>query len=288
VIIRSIHAFDRVAFQGEPGAFSEMAAREHFGNSGLVPMKTLQAVFDRLENGAVNCGVVPIENSTEGSVNETYDLLLRTKFNVSGEINLRIIHCLIGNKGARLDEIKSVYSHPQALAQCRNYIQRRRLLTKETYDTAGAVKHIKQKKNMLAAAIASRRAAELYNMEILEEGIEDSKNNFTRFLIISGIHTEPTGHDGTSIIFSVKHAPGALYSILEEFAVRKINLTKIESRPKKQTPWEYFFYLDFEGHVKDGLIKEAIETIRQKASFVKILGSYSKASHYVLQDGSNS
>lgn len=124
-------------------------------------------------------------------------------------------------------------------------------------------------------------------MEILEEGIEDSKNNFTRFLVITEIHTEPTGHDGTSIIFSVKHAPGALNSILEEFAARKINLTKIESRPKKQTPWEYYFYLDFEGHAKDELIKEAMETIRQKASFVKILGSYGKASQFVFQDRSN-
>lgn len=287
MIIRSNHTFHKVAFQGEPGAFSEMAALERFRNSGLVPMKTLQDVFDGLENGEVDCGVVPIENSTEGSVNETYDLLLSTKFNVSGEIYLRVIHCLIGNKGVRREEINSVYSHPQALAQCRNYIQRRRLLTKETYDTAGAVKRIKQKKNMDVAAIASSRAAQLYNMEILEEGIEDSKNNFTRFLVITEIHTEPTGHDGTSIIFSVKHAPGALYSILEEFAARKINLTKIESRPKKQTPWEYYFYLDFEGHVKDELIKEAIETIRQKASFVKILGSYGKASQFVFQDRSN-
>jgi prephenate dehydratase len=264
-----------------------MAALERFRNSGLVPMKTLQDVFDGLENGEVDCGVVPIENSTEGSVNETYDLLLSTKFNVSGEIYLRVIHCLIGNKGVRREEINSVYSHPQALAQCRNYIQRRRLLTKETYDTAGAVKRIKQKKNMDVAAIASSRAAQLYNMEILEEGIEDSKNNFTRFLVITEIHTEPTGHDGTSIIFSVKHAPGALNSILEEFAARKINLTKIESRPKKQTPWEYYFYLDFEGHAKDELIKEAMESIRQKASFVKILGSYGKASQFVFQDRSN-
>ena len=157
------------------------------------------------------------------------------------------------------------------------------MLTNESYDTAGAVKLVKQQKKMNVAAIASRRAAELYNMEIFEEGIEDSKNNFTRFLILSQIQTEPTGHDGTSIIFSVNHAPGALYSILEEFATRKINLTKIESRPKKQTPWEYFFYVDFEGHVKDQLIKEAMEAIRTKATFIKILGSYGKARHFVFQ-----
>ena len=240
-------------------------------------MKTLHEVFDGLERGIAKCGVVPIENSTEGSVNETYDLLLHTNLTVSGEIYLRIVHCLIGNRGETREEIKSVYSHPQALAQCRNYIQRRGLLANEAYDTAGAVKLIKQRRKMNVAAIASKRAAELYDMEVLEEGIEDSKNNFTRFLVISGIQTEPTGHDGTSIILSVKHAPGALYGILEEFAARRINLTKIESRPKKQTPWEYFFYVDFEGHVRDDLVKEAIKAIRQKTAFIKILGSYGKA-----------
>ncbi len=283
-VVRSDNTLDKVAFQGEPGAYSEIATLERFRNSGLVPMRTLQDVFNGLERGAVKCGVVPIENSTEGSVNETYDLLLHTNFIVSGEIYLRIIHCLISNKGERREEIKSVYSHPQALAQCRNYIQKRGLLTNEAYDTAGAVKLIRQQKNMNVAAIASRRAAELYDMEILEEGIEDSKNNFTRFLIISQVQTEPTGHDGTSLIFSVDHAPGALYGILEEFAIRKINLTKIESRPKKQTPWEYFFYVDFEGHVKNKLVMEAIEAIRQKAAFIKILGSYGKASNFIFQD----
>jgi prephenate dehydratase len=278
-VFRSGQSLDRVAFQGEPGAFSEIATITRFQNSGLVPMKTLHEVFDGLERGIAKCGVVPIENSTEGSVNETYDLLLHTNLTVCGEIYLRIIHCLIGNRGETREEIKSVYSHPQALAQCRNYIQRRGLLTNEAYDTAGAVKLIKQHRKMNVAAIASKRAAELYDMEILEEGIEDSKNNFTRFLVISGIQTEPTGHDGTSIIFSVKHAPGALFGILEEFAARRINLSKIESRPKKQTPWEYFFYVDFEGHVKDELVKEAIIAIGQKTAFIKILGSYAKASY---------
>ena len=283
-VVESVPQLDKVAFQGEPGAFSEIATLQHFPNLGLVPMKTLHDVFIGLERGIVKCGVVPIENSTEGSVNETYDLLLHTNFTVSGEIYLRIVHCLIGNWGYRQEEISSVCSHPQALAQCRNYIQKRGLLTTEAYDTAGAVKLIKQQKKMNVAAIASRRAAELYNMEILEEGIEDSKNNFTRFLIISDSETEPTGHDGTSMIFSVNHGPGALYGILEEFATRKINLTKIESRPKKQTPWEYFFYIDFEGHIKNDLIKDAIEAIRRKAVFIKILGSYGKSSQFVYQD----
>lgn len=267
---------ERVAFQGEPGAYSEMATIQYFRNSNLVPMKSLQDVFDGLRHGDVEFGVVPIENSIEGSVNETYDLLLDTNFVVSGEIYQRVRHCLIVNKGGG-SNIRSVYSHPQALAQCRRYLQGRNLATVAAYDTAGAVKMIKQKKNMKVAAIASRRAAELYEMDILEEGIEDIKNNFTRFLIMSKIRTKPTGRDGTSMIFSVKHIPGALFSILEEFANRNINLTKIESRPKKEKPWEYNFYVDFEGHIDNKIINVAVESIKKKAAFIKILGSYERA-----------
>jgi prephenate dehydratase len=267
---------ERVGFQGEPGAYSEMATIQYFRNSNLVPMKSLQDVFDGLRHGEVDFGVVPIENSIEGSVNETYDLLLDTNFVVSGEIYQRVRHCLIVNKGGG-SNIRSVYSHPQALAQCRRYLQGRNLATVAAYDTAGAVKMIKQKKNMKVAAIASRRAAELYEMDILEEGIEDSKNNFTRFLIMSKIRTKSTGRDGTSMIFSVKHIPGALFSILEEFANRNINLTKIESRPKKEKPWEYNFYVDFEGHIDNKIINVAVESIKKKAAFIKILGSYERA-----------
>lgn len=267
---------ERVAFQGEPGAYSEMATMQCFRNSNLVPMKSLQEVFDALRHGEVDFGVVPVENSIEGSVNETYDLLLDTHSVVSGEIYQRIRHCLIVNKGGG-SNIRSVYSHPQALAQCRRYLQERKLAAVAAYDTAGAVKMIKQKKNMQVAAIASRRAAQLYDMDILEEGIEDSKNNFTRFLIISERTTKSTGHDGTSMIFSVKHIPGALYSILEVFANRKINLTKIESRPTKEKPWEYNFYVDFEGHIDDKIIKDVVESIKKKTAFSKILGSYQRA-----------
>jgi prephenate dehydratase len=267
---------ERVAFQGEPGAYSELATIQYFRSSNLVPLKSLHEVFDRLSHGEVDFGVVPIENSIEGSVNETYDLLLDTHLVVSGEIYLRVRHCLIVNKGGG-SNIRDVYSHPQALAQCRRYLQKRKLAGIAAYDTAGAVKMIKLKQNMEAAAIASSRAAELYDMDILEEGIEDNKKNFTRFLIISKTRTKSTGHDGTSIIFSVKHIPGALYSILQEFASREINLTKIESRPTKEKPWEYNFYVDFEGHINNKIIKEAVESIKKRATFIKILGSYERA-----------
>jgi prephenate dehydratase len=269
---------ESVTFQGERGAYSEMATLQYFPNAKVLPKKSFQDVFDSIETSEANYAVVPIENSIEGSINETYDLLLQTKTIVTGEIYQRVRHCLIVNKGATLDELEAVYSHPQAIAQCRNYLQLKRLDSVPTYDTAGAVKMIKEKIIMNAAAIASRRAAEIYDMDVLEEGIEDRKNNFTRFLVLSKTKTKtkPTGHDRTSIIFSVKHLPGALFGILKEFSSREINLTRIESRPTKETPWEYNFYVDFEGHCDDETIKKALQSIKNKTAFFKILGSYKK------------
>ena len=269
----------RVAFQGEPGAYSEMAALQYFSNAELVPMRSFQEVFDIIEAGKVDFAVVPIENSIEGSINETYDLLFLTNMLVSGEIYQRIRHCLITNKHAS-SIIKLAYSHPQALGQCRSYLQTKGLEPVPTYDTAGAVKLIKEKQLMEGAAIASKRAAEIYEMEILEEGIEDKKNNFTRFLVLSKNETKPTNNDRTSIIFSVRHIPGALFSILEEFAHRQINLTKIESRPTKETLWEYNFFVDLEGHATDENIAHALQLVKRKSAFFKILGSYKKAELY--------
>ncbi|HXG06497.1 MAG TPA: prephenate dehydratase [Nitrososphaera sp.] len=267
----------KVAFQGERGAFGEMAAIQYFTEATLVPKKSFQEVFDAGSNGEVEYIVVPVENSIEGSVNEIYDLLLQTKMSVIGEVYQRVRHCLIANRGAK--KIRFVHSHPQALAQCRGYLQKRKLEPVPVYDTAGAVKMIKEKKMLDSAAIASKRAAELYDMEILDEGIEDRKNNYTRFLVLSAKKTRsPKGCNyKTSIIFSVKHVPGALFGIVKEFAVRKINLTKIESRPTKETPWEYNFYVDFEGHTHDKVVREALTAIKTKTSYIKILGSYKKA-----------
>ena len=270
----------RVAFQGEPGAYGEIAALDYFPKAKLLPAKSFQTVFEILESGKANFAVVPIENSIEGSINETYDLLLKTSMVVYGEIYQRIRHCLIANPGTSNSEITAAYSHPQALAQCRAYLQKKGLEPIPTYDTAGAVKLVKQEKMMQAAAIASKRAANLYGMRILEESIEDKKNNYTRFLILSKAQSKPTGHDGTSIIFSVRHTPGALYDILKEFAKRRINLTKIESRPTKEVPWEYNFYVDFEGHSHDKEIRELIKAVKKKTLFIKILGSYKRGKFY--------
>ena len=274
----------KVAFQGERGAYGEIATLQYFPKVKPLPLKSFQDVFDAAENGEVEYIVVPVENSIEGSINEIYDLLLQTKMNVVGEIYQRVRHCLIVNRGAKM--IRYVHSHPQALAQCRAYLQKKGFKPVPTYDTAGAAKMIKESKMTDSAAIASKRAAELYDMEILDEGVEDRKNNYTRFLVLSpkkkksgksDPHHSDRQNYKTSIIFSVRHVPGALFGILGEFAIRKINLTKIESRPTKETPWEYNFYVDFEGHLQNKAVHEALLSIKTKTAYIKILGSYKKA-----------
>jgi prephenate dehydratase len=272
-----------VAFQGERGAYGEMAALRYFKNPKLMPMKSFREVFDAAERQDADYAIVPVENSIEGSVNEVYDLLLETKkLQVSGEVYQRVRHCLIANPGTNRNRIRAVRSHPQALAQCRGYLQKHKMEAIPAYDTAGAVKMIKENGSTEAAAIASKRAAELYGMQVLDEGIEDRKNNYTRFLVLSpkkasSKRARIPADFRTSIIFSVKHLPGALFGIVGEFALRKINLTKIESRPTKETPWEYNFFVDFEGHADERHVREALRAIRSRALYVKVLGSYRKA-----------
>jgi prephenate dehydratase len=224
----------------------------------------------------VDLAVVPIENSTEGSVNETYDLLVEKPLYVIGEIYQKIHHCLIINKNSSPDEISVIYSHPQALAQCRKYIQNRHLESVPMYDTAGSVKFIKETHNASAAAIASKHAAQIYDMKVVEEDIEDNSNNFTRFLIISKRYDSNTDDNKISIIFSISHTPGSLYSILQEFALRNINLTKIESRPTKNIPWEYYFFVDLEGNINDDKVSTSLSAVKTATIFFKLLGSYKK------------
>ena len=268
----------KVAFQGEIGAYSESAVYSFFGPSVEVkPCKNLSEVFESVEKGETPYAVVPIENSIEGSVNQTYDLFLEHNLKVCGEIILKIIHCLIAHLGTKLNSIKTVYSHPQALAQCRKFLEKLGCRLISTFDTAGSVKMIKEEELKDAAAIASERAALIYSMNVLVKEIGDTPNNYTRFFVLSKQDSPHSGEDKTSIIFSVKSVPGALYQVLEEFAIRNINLTKIESRPTKRTPWEYNFYLDFEGHRSEEKCREALKTIENKTLFVKILGSYKAA-----------
>jgi len=268
----------RVAFQGEIGAYSESAIYEFFGQDvQSVPCKRFSDVFKCVESGETEFGVVPVENSIEGSVTQVYDLFLEYNVKVCGEIVLKIVHCLIANPNVTLNSIKVVYSHPQALGQCRNFLERLNCEIISTYDTAGSVKMIKENNMLNAAAIASERAAKIYGMNILARDIADNPNNYTRFFVLSKFDSPPTGNDKTSIIFSTRHVPGALYRALGEFALRGINLTKIESRPTRQRPWEYNFYLDFEGHRSEARCAEALEGLKANTLFVKILGSYPKA-----------
>jgi len=268
----------RVAFQGEVGAYSEEAAFRFFGTSiQSEPCESLDDVFKVVERGEMSFGIVPIENSLEGSIGRVYDLLLDSSLKVCGETELRIVHCLIANPGARMDSIKKVYSHPQALGQCRAFLKHLDCEVIPTSNTASSVKMIKDIGMVDAAAVASAKAAEIYGMEILAKEIEDTTNNFTRFFVLSKQDSPPSGNDKTSVVFSLKDRPGTLYDSLKEFAIRNINLTKIESRPTRQKPWEYNFYLDFAGHRDDKASKEALENLDRNSRFLKVLGSYPRA-----------
>ena len=271
----------RVAFQGERGAFSEDAAYKFFGEQiDLLPCETLPEVFDRVKENKAEFGIAPVENSNAGTIVETYDLLLEHDLNIVGETKLRIVHCLITHPNTELEGIKKIYAHPQAYAQClnfcRSYPQWRYV---PTYDTAGSVKIIKEEGIMDAGAIASQRAAEIYQMKILKKSIENNQQNITRFFIISEKPQEPNrkGNNKTSIVFATRHHAGALYECLGEFALRKINLTKLESRPRPNRPWQHVFYLDFEGNLDDEVSTQAIAGLLKRAVFVKILGCYKMA-----------
>jgi len=275
---------NRVSFQGERGAYSEVASFSFFGRMKIetIPCPTFADTLKNTESDVSDYSILPIENSLEGSVGESNDLLLSTKLNAVGEIYHRIHHCLIGTGSVR--DIDTVYSHPQALGQCRQFIQENSLGTIPTYDTAGSVKIIKDLNKNSVACIASKNAAEIFDVPVIQEGVEDNANNYTRFLIFSRENNEQLVQNGskaenskTSIIFSVKHEAGALYQIIKEFYQNKINLTKIESRPDKNTPWQYNFYVDFVGHQDDSLIKDVLQKLRNHSTFLKILGSYPTA-----------
>ena len=267
----------KVAFQGECGAYSEMAALHHFGaNIEVIPCKILSDVFETIESRKADYAVVPIENSIEGSVNETYDLLIDAERMVCNEIYFRIVHCLVSYRDSELSKVKAVYSHPQALAQCRKFLRKNKMETIPFYDTAGSVKMLKECSIENAGAIASERTAEIYDMKIIEKGIEDSKNNYTRFIVLADSDSEPSDNDKTLVIFTTKHIAGALHWVIGEFASRDINLTMIVSRPKKEKPWEYNFYVDFEGHRKNPKVSECLDRLKQNTVFLKVLGSYPK------------
>ena len=262
-----------VSFQGEQGAYSQAAAVSFFDDKiKTIPSPTFAKVLKNTEDNESDYSILPIENSLEGSVGESNDLLLATNLTAIGEIYHRVQHCLIGT--GSIENIDTVYSHPQALGQCRQFIQEHSLKTIPSYDTAGSVKTIKDLNKDSIACIASRNAAEIFGVTIIQKGIEDNANNYTRFLIFSKGKCNENKYRKTSIIFSVKHEAGALFRIINEFYQYKVNLTKIESRPSRGTSWEYNFYVDFEGHQDNPSIKEMLLKIEENSSFLKILGSY--------------
>lgn len=267
----------KVAFLGPSGTFCEQAAYQHFGSSpSYLAYRTINDVFRAVLGGEADYGVVPVENSLEGSVHLTLDLLLESNLCVCGETELQIRHNLLAKQGTKINEIKQLFSHPQAFAQCRRFLEENLPQTEkiEVTSTARAVEMIRGNNQ---AAIGTELAAKIYNVEILAKNVEDNPNNFTRFFILGHKDHTPTSKDKTSIIFSVHHKPGALYRAMKCFASRKLNLTRIESRPIKGKPWEYVFYLDFEGHRCDPKCQEALEDLKKKSLFLKVIGSYPKA-----------
>jgi len=268
-----------VAFQGERGAFSEDACFKCFGEGVKTQaFPDFQSVFEAVEHDKVTHGVVPVENSTEGSVAQVNDLLLDHDLTISGEIIVSIKHCLMAYDDATVETIKEVLSHPQALGQCRKFLANYpswRLIP--SYDTAGSARMIGEGKRTDQAAIASKRAAEVYGLRILKEDIQSEMVNFTRFFVLEKNPGPVKGANKTSIVFATKNVPGALHMCLGEFATRNINLSKLESRPRKNKPWVYVFYADFEGNMDDPNIHAAIGGLLKTGAFVKILGSYRKA-----------
>ncbi len=269
----------QVAFQGEPGAFSEEAALRYFPAAQTTSRRTLREVFQAVAEGTCEAGVVPVENSEAGSINETYDLLLEfhPRVWITGEVTLKISHCLLGIPGTSLARIRRVYSHPQALAQCERFLRDLAVEVVPFYDTAGSAQMLARTRDPEAAALASRRAAELYGLVILAEDVQTNPQNYTRFLAIGRAPAPRRDPSKSAVVFSTAHRPGALYRALGAFARENLNLTKLESRPSRQGVWEYVFYVDFEGHEEEDRVRRALDDLRAQCLWVIHLGSYPAA-----------
>jgi prephenate dehydratase len=275
----------RVAFQGELGAFSQQAIRQLLGSRATpVPCPRFDDVFSTLTSRKVDAAVIPIENTLAGSVHENYDHLLKYKLEIMGETNVRIVHNLIAAPGVKFADVRQVYSHPVALNQCLTFFARHPRVERVIhYDTAGSVKMLLEEKRKDAGAIASELAAEIYGGVILKREIEDDRRNFTRFFLLK--HPLKTQSQRrargkawkTSLVFTTRNVPGALFRAMSAFALRDLNLTKIESRPLRGKPWEYLFYLDFIGHRDEAHVKNALGHLAELADFMRVLGSYRAA-----------
>ncbi|HEX8146774.1 MAG TPA: prephenate dehydratase [Pyrinomonadaceae bacterium] len=269
----------RVAFQGERGAFSEEAAVKLLGEGAhLVPRPTFESLFEAVGEGAADLALAPVENTLAGSVHRVYDLLLDSPLHITAEVVIPIRHFLIGLHGSTAEGVKTVESHPVALAQCERFFASRPDIRRVAADdTAGSVAAVLRRRDPSCAAVAGRRAADIYGGHILREGLEDHRENYTRFVLLA---PEPSGvgeADKLSLVVRLAHRPGALHHALEPFARRGIDLLKIESRPLRGRPWEYHFYLDLRAPPRDPELSAALDELRARAASVRVLGHYASA-----------
>ncbi|MDD1421222.1 prephenate dehydratase [Dolichospermum sp. ST_sed1] len=271
----------KVAFQGVKGAYSEEASLNYFNGKRikLYPMHSFDDAFKAIKKGEMDFGVLPIENSLAGGIHQNYDLLLEYNLWIVGEFKHRVSHNLLCHPDADIKKIKEVYSHPQALAQCKGFLKKHKYLSTPYFDTAAAAKLILESQNKEIAAIASKVAAKEYNLRTIKSSIEDNEQNFTRFLILQKEKIEvskkiSSEESKTSILFNLKNIPGALHKVLSIFAIREIDLLKIESRPMPGNPWQYMFYLDFKGKYTDEPCRNALIHLKEVSENIKLLGSY--------------
>jgi prephenate dehydratase len=265
-----------IAYQGEPGSFSEQAAQQFFGaHSKLKPLPTFPEVFASAERHAVDCCIVPIENSLYGSIHQVYDLLLKHKLFIIGEVKLRIELHLMAYPGTKLSGIRTIYSQLPALGQCEDFLSKlKNVKVEAVHDTAAAARWICERRQHDAAAIASEQAARTHALQILKRNVESDHRNYTRFIALSRKPIQPHGTVKTSLVFAAKDIPGSLFKALAVFALRDINLLKVESRPLIGKPWEYLFYLDVEGTPKSDPLRQALNHLKEICTLVRVLGSY--------------
>lgn len=265
-----------IAYQGERGAFSEQAARKFFGiHTSLKPLLTFSDVFKYIERHSGSFGIVPIENSLFGSIHQVYDLLLKHKLFIIGEVKLRIELHLMALPGTKQKNVRTIYSQLQAIGQCENFLNTLEDVQVEAvHDTAAAARFVRERRQHDAAAIASKKAAQTHKLRILKQNVESDHRNFTRFIALSRKPVQPKGKVKTSIVFAAKNIPGALFRSLAVFALRDINLMKIESRPLVGRPWEYLFYLDVEGTPDKDPLQQALNHLKEMCTFIRVLGSY--------------
>ncbi|MGB2873840.1 MAG: prephenate dehydratase [Gaiellaceae bacterium] len=268
---------DVVAYQGEPGAYSEQGAIALFPDAEHRPFPSIRTVFETVEVGRAGWGLVPMDNSQAGSINETYDLFLRHGLHLVGETVVRVDHCLLALPGSTIDDLQEVVSHPQAIAQCEEFLSALEVTVRAEYNTAGAAKRIAEQELERVAAIASARAADLYGLEVLADRIQTYPDNYTRFGALSRDPSPLGPQDKSSLVFGVGHVAGSLYRCLGSFAERHLNLTKLESRPRPGRPWEYVFYADVEAPAERPEMVDALAELSQHATFTRLLGTYAGA-----------